>query len=57
MSIILTDDFKKSIDKWVITDQDLFPFLCLALGKLPPLKKKKKTRHKGFRTCYSEYQF
>ena len=57
MSIILTDDFKKSIDKWVITEQDLFPFLCLAWGKLPPLKKKKKTRHKGFRTCYSEYQF
>lgn len=54
MSIKLAEQIEE-ISNWVITDEELFRFLCIALGKLPPLKKIKKQRHKGFRTCYTEY--
>ena len=48
---------EEEISNWVITDEDIFHFLCIALGKLPPLKKNKKKKNKGFRTCYLEYKF
>ena len=58
MSIKLGDYITdEEVSNWIITDEDLFPFLCIALGKLPPLKKNKKKKNKGFRTCYLDYRF
>ena len=57
MSIKLGDYITiEDVSSWLVTDEYLFLFYVSLLGKLPPLKKNKKKKNKGFRTCYLDYK-
>lgn len=53
MSIKLSE-LMKEVDSWILTDEDVFPLICMMLGRYPRVKNKKKARHKGFRFYYKD---